>query len=104
MTLAPQANGATDYTCSSITLGNLKRAFTYDDAGSIVRQTVTTWRYAGAHLVAIDHSQQAERYSHDAQGRLPGQYADQETGLYYNDQRYYDPAQGRYLTPDPLGL
>ena len=36
--------------------------------------------------------------------RLPGQYADQETGLYYNDQRYYDPAQGRYLTPDPLGL
>lgn len=104
MTLAPQANGATDYTCASITLGNLKRAFTYDDAGSIVRQTVTTWRYAGAHLVAIDHPQQAERYSHDAHGRLPGQYADQETGLYYNDQRYYDPAQGRYLKPDPLGL
>ena len=70
MTLAPPANGATDYTCSSITPGNLKRAFTYDDAGSIVRQTVTTWRYAGAHLVAIDHPQQAERYSHDAQGRL----------------------------------
>ncbi len=36
--------------------------------------------------------------------RLPGQYADQETGLYYNDHRYYDPARGRYLTPDPLGL
>ena len=36
--------------------------------------------------------------------RLPGQYADQETGLYYNDHRYYDPSQGRYLTPDPLGL
>jgi len=36
--------------------------------------------------------------------RLPGQYADTETGLYYNDHRYYDPARGRYLTPDPLGL
>jgi RHS repeat-associated protein len=36
--------------------------------------------------------------------RLPGQYADRETGLYYNDHRYYDPARGRYLTPDPLGL
>ncbi len=36
--------------------------------------------------------------------RLPGHYADKETGLYYNDHRYYDPARGRYLTPDPLGL
>jgi RHS repeat-associated protein len=36
--------------------------------------------------------------------RLPGQYADRETGLYYNDHRYYDPARGRYLTPDPMGL
>jgi RHS repeat-associated protein len=35
--------------------------------------------------------------------RLPGQYEDAETGLHYNRQRYYDPAQGRYLTPDPLG-
>ncbi len=35
--------------------------------------------------------------------RLPGQYLDEETGLHYNRQRYYDPAQGAYLTPDPLG-
>uniref|UniRef100_UPI0038B2F8C3 phospholipase effector Tle1 domain-containing protein n=1 Tax=Verminephrobacter aporrectodeae TaxID=1110389 RepID=UPI0038B2F8C3 len=35
--------------------------------------------------------------------RLPGQYADSETGLYYNGQRYYDPERGQYLTPDPLG-
>ena len=36
--------------------------------------------------------------------RLPGQYEDDETGLYYNDHRYYDPSLGRYLTPDPLGM
>jgi len=35
--------------------------------------------------------------------RLPGQYEDAETGLYYNDHRYYDPARGEYISPDPLG-
>ncbi|MFW6694304.1 polymorphic toxin type 28 domain-containing protein, partial [Streptomyces sp. MAR4 CNX-425] len=36
--------------------------------------------------------------------RLPGQYADRESGLHYNLHRYYDPALARYATPDPLGL
>jgi RHS repeat-associated protein len=36
--------------------------------------------------------------------RLPGQWEDHETGLYYNDHRYYDPRSGRYLNPDPSGL
>jgi RHS repeat-associated protein len=36
--------------------------------------------------------------------RFPGQYHDPETGLDYNYKRYYDPATGRYTTPDPLGL
>jgi RHS repeat-associated protein len=35
--------------------------------------------------------------------RLPGQTFDPETGLHHNRQRYYDPAHGQYLTPDPLG-
>lgn len=35
--------------------------------------------------------------------RLPGQWEDSESGLYYNDFRYSDPQSGRYLSPDPLG-
>lgn len=36
--------------------------------------------------------------------RLLGQYYDAETGLHYNQQRYYDPDTGQYLGVDPLGL
>ncbi|KDN22083.1 RHS repeat-associated core domain-containing protein [Amycolatopsis rifamycinica] len=36
--------------------------------------------------------------------RFPGQYLDAETGLHFNVFRYYDPANARYISPDPLGL
>jgi len=36
--------------------------------------------------------------------RFPGQYVDSETGLFYNYFRDYDPAVGRYVESDPVGL
>ncbi|WP_438033985.1 RHS repeat-associated core domain-containing protein [Sorangium sp. So ce204] len=36
--------------------------------------------------------------------RFPGQCADEETGLYHNRYRYYDPETGQYLSPEPIRL
>ena len=36
--------------------------------------------------------------------RQLGQYEDEETGLYYNRFRYYDPKIGNYISQDPIGL
>ncbi|QNK66859.1 RHS repeat-associated core domain-containing protein [Variovorax sp. PAMC26660] len=36
--------------------------------------------------------------------RYPGQYADEESGLFYNGYRTYSPPTGRYTQGDPIGL
>lgn len=36
--------------------------------------------------------------------RAPGQVGDAESGLFYNYYRDYDPATGRYVESDPIGL
>ncbi|TGB59770.1 RHS repeat-associated core domain-containing protein [Escherichia sp. E4742] len=50
-------------------------------------------------LLSEDNPQQLQQLI-----RLPGQQYDEESGLYYNRHRYYDPLQGRYITQDPIGL
>ena len=44
----------------------------------------------------------ASRY--DPRLRLVNQLADEETGLSYHIARYYDPATGRFISPDPAGI
>jgi RHS repeat-associated protein len=36
--------------------------------------------------------------------RFAGHWLDEDTGLFYNRHRYYDPQIGRYVSPEPLGL
>ncbi|AGC46191.1 hypothetical protein MYSTI_04902 [Myxococcus stipitatus DSM 14675] len=36
--------------------------------------------------------------------RFQGQWYDEESDLHYNRHRYYDPATGRYVSRDPIGL
>ena len=36
--------------------------------------------------------------------RLQNQYADRETGLHYNLMWYYEPATGRFINQEPIGL
>jgi RHS repeat-associated protein len=69
--------------------GNLVWAASYDVFG---RATITT------------PAATADKPTITSNLRLPGQYADEETGLHYNDRRYYDPDTGRYITQDPIGL
>jgi RHS repeat-associated protein len=66
-----------------------------DDEGQVVWQAT----------IAPFGSAQVDRGgSIDFALRFPGHYEDQETGLFYNRFRYYDPSLGRYLQSDPLGI
>jgi RHS repeat-associated protein len=66
-----------------------------DEAGKVA------WK---AQLDVYGVAQVEEGNADDCPWRWPGQYEDQETGLYYNRFRYYDPSGGSYLSQDPIRL
>jgi RHS repeat-associated protein len=53
-----------------------------------------------AHVTDVAADMPREKTHH----RFTGKYLDDETGLYYFGARYYDPALGRFISPDPLYL
>jgi RHS repeat-associated protein len=74
-----------------------------DDAGTPSALVAPDGR-VGAELAIDVWGNGAENSAVRTPIRFRGQYADEETGLHYNRNRYYDPAVGRYISADPLGL
>ena len=60
-----------------------------------------TWQ---AQLDSYGAVREGRGQARDCPFRYQGQYEDQETGLYYNRFRYYDPQTGSYISQDPIGL
>lgn len=47
---------------------------------------------------------QSPRPEYNCSIRFQGQWYDEESGLHYNRFRFYDPALGRFVSPDPIGV
>ncbi len=71
-----------------------------DSAGNIVWR----WRSDAFGTTPAETDPDGDGQHVDIALRFPGQYHDEESGLYYNVFRYYDPATGRYTQTDPIGL
>ncbi|WP_051861133.1 RHS repeat-associated core domain-containing protein [Xenorhabdus bovienii] len=64
-------------------------------------QRLTTWGKAEKSQVLASHD---ANYHVGCNLRFAGQYEDEESGLYYNRFRYYNPETAQYISPDPIGL
>jgi RHS repeat-associated protein len=64
------------------------------------------WRasYQAYGSAVVDADPDANSVSVELNLRFPGQHFDAESGLHYNFFRDYDPAAGRYVQTDPIGL
>lgn len=62
------------------------------------------WRWDSDPFGASEPDPDGDAIDHVVLLRFPGQYADAESGRYYNYFRDYDPGTGRYAEPDPSGL
>lgn len=73
--------------------------------GTDVAQNVV-WRWDGEAFGETTPSQAVPIGAHAVLVNLrnPGQYFDQESGLFNNGARYYNPKIGRYISSDPIGL
>jgi RHS repeat-associated protein len=92
-------------------MANGKNHFVYTDHLNTPRAIANelgsvVWRWEGE---AFGNTLANEDADNDGKAfvynlRFPGQYYDKATGLHYNGFRDYDPAIGRYIQSDPIGL
>ncbi len=123
--LAGRAEWEGNYTQLSPTAGNLTVShytttwFAYDQQGNIAQRYNSNGGLTGvfvcdafgnklisANIIGYDENNKPiiddkiKTYGYNAKS---GYYYDIETGFYYCMHRYYDPANGRWLTEDPIG-
>lgn len=99
--LAKETNG-NFYPIVTDHLGTPKELF--DTEGNCVWQAEQSlW---GETTVAWQKMQQPDMLKPlvDCNLRFQNQWEDEESGLYYNLNRFYDPDSGQYLSTDPIGL
>ncbi|SJN11204.1 rhs element [Halomonas citrativorans] len=84
--------------------GQVLSAFITDALGTPMQLVAvngdTKWQAQPDDWAAVKH----QRSNINQPIRFQGQWQDEESGLYYNRHRYYDPQQGRYISQDPIGL
>ncbi|HEY1057147.1 MAG TPA: RHS repeat-associated core domain-containing protein [Limnobacter sp.] len=67
-------------------------------------QWVWKARYRSYGALALKDDAVEEQNPAACKLRFQGQYWDEESGLHYNLNRYYDPENGQFTTQDPIGL
>ncbi|MBD2801324.1 PAAR domain-containing protein [Xenorhabdus sp. M] len=72
-----------------------------EEGGLIWAHRLTTWGKAERFQVVASNDPD---YHVNCNFRFAGQYEDEESGLYYNRFRYYNPETAQYISPDPLNL
>lgn len=102
--LARAANGELQYVVTDH-IGTARELLAQDGSTTLWQQDLSLWGSQSAparrkYAANQDHAPGLT----DFPLRFQGQWHDEESGLYYNNNRYYDPDAAQYLTPDPLGL
>ncbi|PHM76854.1 RHS family protein [Xenorhabdus cabanillasii JM26] len=72
-----------------------------EDGTLVWAQRLRTWGKADKSQVIASNNPD---YHVGCHFRFLGQYEDEESGLYYNRFRYYNPQTAQYISPDPIGL
>ncbi|CAM3558243.1 RHS repeat domain-containing protein [Xenorhabdus nematophila] len=72
-----------------------------EEGGLVWAHRLTTWGKAERFQVVASNDPD---YHVNCNFRFAGQYEDDESGLYYNRFRYYNPETAQYISPDPIGL
>ena len=92
-TLRPNGSTVSIYYVQSDHLGTPRKIINPADNSVVWRWDPDTFGGSAPSIATISYNL-----------RFPGQYYLSETGLYYNYYRDYDPATGRYVESDPLGI